>query len=355
MPEPESDLEEERWPDTPPGRLHAMLDAFEVGQAIYVAVKLGVPDRLVAAPRRAEDLAPEVGARPGPLFRVLRLLAGVGVLSQDPEDRFGLTTLGELLVTGREGSLAPRAIFLNEELYRAAGDLLHTVRTGETAFSHVFGAGWMDYLGAHPAANAAFQAAMVARETNWVALTEAYDFHAHRTLVDVGGGHGAVLAALLRATPGLRGVLFDLPHVLAGATDYLRAQGLVDRVRFEAGSLLDAVPPGADLYLEVGVLHLFPDPVVTRALGHLRRAIPAGGTLLLAELVVPPGSGPSPAKQLDVRMLYASGGRERTAVEWRELLAGAGFDLVRIEPTPLAPSLLIARPRADAAGGRPGP
>ncbi len=346
MVEPESDLEEERWPDTPPGRLRAMLDAFEVGQAIYVVAKLGVPDRLVAGPRRAEEVAAEVGARPGPLYRVLRLLAAVGLFSQDPEDRFGLTSLGELLVAGREGSLAPRAVFLGEELYRAAGDLLYTVRTGETAFPHVFGTGWLDYLGSHPEANASFQAAMVARETNWGALTEAYDFSAHRTLVDVGGGHGAVLAALLRATPGLRGILFDLPHVIAGASDHLRAQGVADRVRLEAGSLLESVPAGEELYLEVGVLHLFPDREVARALENLRRAVPAGGTLLLAELVVPPGSTPSPAKQLDVRMLYASGGRERTEPEWRALLGSAGFDLVRVEPTPLAPRLLVARPRA---------
>lgn len=332
-------------PETPEGRLEAILSGFEIGQALYVFAKLGVAERLAGGPRRADEVAPEVGALRDPLFRVLRLLAGVGVLSQDVDDRFALTTLGERLLRDRPQSLAPTVLFLNEELYRAAGDLFHTVRTGETGFHHVFGAEQFDYLATHPAANDVFNEAMATRAYDWTTLTEAYDFAAHRTLVDVGGGHGAVLAALLRATPGLTGVLFDLPHVVAGAEAFLAARGVADRVRIEAGSVLDSVPAGADLYLEVSMLHTLPEAAVRRALDRIRSAIPSDGTFLLAERVVPAGGTPSPAKLMDVRMLYATGGRERTATEWRGLLDSAGFALERIEPTPIPHSLLIARPR----------
>jgi predicted O-methyltransferase YrrM len=331
-------------PELPRDQLIRIASGFEVSQATYVLAKLGVPDRLASGPRRAEELASEVGAKPHPLFRVMRLMASVGVLTQDETDHFGLTSLGELLRSDVPGSCRWMVISQNEERYRAAAELLHTVRTGETAFNHVFGVGMFEYNATHPKANAAFNAAMASTPAKGELLVSLFNFDSVRTVADIGGGRGAILASLLRARPNLHGILFDLPQVLAEAETFLRENGVLDRCQLVAGSVLDSIPPGADVYLFSVVLHIFADPDATKVLRNVRRVIPVGGTLLLVELVIPPGEEPSLSKQLDLRMLYATGGIERTEPEWRKLLREAGFRLDAIHSTGTPLSLLVARP-----------
>lgn len=331
-------------PEQPRDQLIRITSGFEISQATYVFAKLGVADHLALGPRRAEELASEVGAEPRPLFRLMRLLASIGMLSQDQTDHFGLTSLGELLRSDVPGSCRWVVISQNEERYRAAGELLHTVRTGETAFNHVFGVGMFEYNATHPQANAAFNAAMASIPAKGDFLLSLFDFDAVRTVADIGGGRGAILTSLLRGRPNLRGILFDLPQVLEEAETFLRENGVRDRCQLIAGSVLNSIPPGADAYLFSLVLHIFADLDAGKVLQNVRRVIPAGGTLLLVELVIPPGEQPSLSKQVDLRMLYATGGVERTEPEWRELLREAGFRLDAILSTGTPLFLLVARP-----------
>lgn len=336
--------EERLNPPEPRERLLEFASGFEVSQAIYVLAKLGIADQIADAPRSADEVAARVGAQPRPLFRLMRFLAGIGVLRQDASDRFGLTPMGELLRSDVPGSARLHAISVNEEEYRAAGELLHTVRTGETAFNHLFGVGLFEYFASHPEAGAAFNARQAALPSKGDELLSQFDFGASRTVVDVGGGRGAVLANLLIARPHLKGILADLPGVVREAEEFLRGRGVRDRCRLVGGSILEGVPSGGDVYLTSAVLHTFDDAGAARVLGNIRRSIPADGTLLLWEFVVPPGGGPSRSKTLDLRMLYASGGVERTAAEWTKLLNEAGFRLEKVAQPATPRSLLIAKP-----------
>lgn len=336
----------EERPDYPTlrERLLDMAAGFEVSQAIYVLAKLGIPDLLATGPRSVDQLAPKVDAQPKPLFRLMRFLAGIGVLTHDSSDQFGLTPMGDLLRSDVPGSVRIHAISVNEEEYRAAGELLHTVRTGETAFNHLYGVGIFEYLSSHPEAGAAFNARMAAIPTKGEELLSLFDFSSVRTVVDVGGGRGAVLANLLIARPHLKGILVDLPGAVREAETFLSDRGVRARCQLIAGSILDSVPSGGDTYLTSAVLHTFDDQQANRVLRNVRRAIPPDGSLLLWEFVVPPGGAPSRSKTLDLRMLYASGGVERTEPEWARLLSETGFRLEKIA-TPTTPrSLLIAKP-----------
>ena len=320
-------------------RLLDLASGFEVSQAIYAFAKLGVADHLAGGPRPAEELASRVGAQPRPLFRLMRFLASIGVLTQSDSNRFGLTPLGEWLRSDIPGSARLHAVSVNEAEYRAAGELLHTVITGKTAFDHMFGVGLFDYLTANPEAGTAFNARMAAIPSKGEALLSQFDFGSIRTVVDVGGGRGAILATLLRAHPNLRGILFDLPGVMPEAETYLQEQGVLDRCRLVGGSVLDSVPEGGDAYMTSAVIHTFDDAKAVKVLRNIRRALPGKGTLLLWEWVVPPGGEPSRSKRMDLRMLYASGGVERTEAEWSALLGQAGFRLERVaaagSPRPL--------------------
>lgn len=323
-------------------RLLELASGFEVSQAIYTVAKLGVPDHLAAGPRTADELAPLVGAQVGPLFRLLRYLASVGVFTQSDSDRFGLSPLGDWLRSNVPGSARMHVISINEAEYRAAGALLHTVVTGETAFNHVFGVGLFDYLAANPTAGAAFNARMAALPAKGEVLLPQFDFSSIRTIVDVGGGRGAILATLLRARPNLRGILFDLPAVMGEAERFLREQGVLDRCRLVGGSVLDFVPEGGDACLTSAVLHTFDDTQALKVLHNIRRALPTGGRLLLWEFVVPSGGQPSRSKLMDLRMLYASGGAERTEAQWTALLAQAGYRLESVRATTSPRPLLVA-------------
>jgi hypothetical protein len=334
----------DRAPEPPRERLFRLSSGFRLTQALYVVAKLGIADRLADGPQDADHLAREVGAHPDSLFRVLRALASFDVLTMDRERRFGLTPMGEYLCSTRSGSLAAFATFQGEEPYRAFGDLLHTVKTGETAFDHLYGMGHFDFLAQHREASATFHRAMAGNFEELGDPLEGYDLRDHRVVVDIGGGRGMLLAGVLRHHPHLRGILYDLPNAVADAPALIESTGLRGRCEIRTGSAFDSVPSGGDVYVMSRILHDWPDEKAIRFLRNCRSVIPDRGVLLLREAVLNEGAPPPPLAQLDLMMMAMTGGRERTEAEWRELLYRAGFALLRVAAGPRNQGLIVAEP-----------
>jgi hypothetical protein len=353
-------MNDSRLHQTPPtatdaAMLRQFIMGFRATQLIYVAAKLGLADRLEAGPQTAQQLAPQVGAAPRALHRLLRALASLGLFAEAGGGAFALTPAARLLQAEAPGSLRALALLYGTDwLWRPYGDLLHSVKTGASAFAHVHGRSFYDYLHERPAAGAVFQAAMSGYSSQEAAILAAYDFAPAATVVDVGGGHGALVAALLQAHPRLTGVVLDLSPAIAGAKALLAAAGVAGRATCVAGDFFTAVPAGGDLYLLKSVLHNWDDSDVVGILRNCRQAMAEGARLLVIERVVPEGNGPSEAKLFDINMLVTVGGQERTEQEYRTLLDLAGFTLSRVIPTASPLSLLEAVPataenRIDAA------
>ncbi len=321
-----------------------MATGYRDTQALYVAAMLGVADLLADGPKTADELAKALGVQPRPLFRVLRMLAGRGVFTQDASNRFGLTPLGEPLRSSHPQSIRDSIRMHGGLHYRAAGELLHSVRTGETGFNHVYGEGLFDYLGHDPKESAIFNGAMSNTSGVWANPILDWDFHGRKVVVDVGGGRGALLASLLTRNPQLRGILYDIPQGAAEAPEYLRSHGVRDRCEIRTGDAFEAIPRGGDVYVFSRVLHDWPDDKARLLLANARKAMVPGNVLLLWEAVVPEGGAPSPTKNIDVTMLFLLGGAERTEAEWRSMLSGTGFSLVKITKTGQMFDLLEAKP-----------
>lgn len=323
-----------------------MITGYRTTQALYVAAKLGVADLLAEGPADAEALARRLGVQPGPLFRLLRFLAGHGFFTQDASHRFGLTPMGQALRTDDPTSVRYSAIMHGELHYQAAGALLHTIRTGETAFDHLYGKGLFDYLAGHPDDGTTFNLAMSDSHRVWRNLIEAYDFdfRGRKVVVDVGGGRGTLIAMVLRKNPKLRAILFDLPQGVAQAHAYLESQGVADRCVIRTGDAFKAVPSGGDVYLISRVLHDWSEIKGRQLLANVRKVIPKGGLLLLHEAVVPEGATPSLTKDIDLTMLFLLGGAERTRAEWESTLHATGFELVRVTKSGGMFDLIEAKP-----------
>jgi SAM-dependent methyltransferase len=313
---------------------------FMISQAVYVAAKLGIADRVADAPRTATELAEATGAHEDALYRLLRMLAGHGIFVEHADASFGNSELSELL-RDRPGSFRDFALVFGEHFYPAFAETLRTVETGEPAFDAVFGAPWDDHLASHPAASARFNRFMADGKQELAELLAADEWRDGETVVDVGGGNGALLQALLERRPGLRGVVFDLPHVASEAEERIHAAGLSERCAVAAGSFFDAVPEHGDVYVLSRILHGWDDDRARAILGLIREAIAADGRLLVVDGVVAPPNEPG-MKLMDLLMLTL-GGRERTEEEWRGLLAAAGFELTSIRPAVFS-SILEAVP-----------
>jgi hypothetical protein len=312
-----------------------MTNAFQVSQAIHVAATLGIADLLEDESRSMDDLAEATGTHAPTLYRLLRALASVGVFAETPDGRFGLTPLAEYLRTDAPGSLRAWAMQVGQPYFWASwGHLLHSVRTGESAFPELHGTTAWEYRAAHPEEDAIFNAAMTSLSAGVVeAVVQSYDFSGISVLADVGGGEGGLLAAILAANPGLRGVLFDQSHVVATAGALLERAGVADRCEVIGGSFFEAVPAGADAYLLKSIVHDWDDNVVIEILRTCRKAIAGTGRLLVVEPIIRPGNEPDSAKFSDLNMLVMLGGRERTADDFGRLYAEAGFRLTEIIPT----------------------
>ena len=315
--------------DSSSAGLLRLIYGYQVTQAIHVAAVLGIADELADGPRAVGDLASATATHAGALHRLLRALAAVEVLHEEPDGRFGLTALGEAL-RGPAGTLA--AFFGRPNHWTAWGQLLHSVRTGENAFRAVHGVDVWEYRARHPEERAIFDAAMTGFSHRVdAAVAAAHDFGRYGVLVDVGGGRGALLAGILAHHPGVRGVLFDQPAVVAGADG--------DGFEIVGGSFFESVPEGGDAYLLKSVLHDWEDGPAIEILRTCRRAARAGTALLVIERQFA-----LPATKLsDLNMLVGPGGRERSLEEYAALLAAADYELVGETPTAAGVSVIEGR------------
>ena len=331
-----------------PHPLLQIATGFWASRALYIAAKLGIADRLAGGPESAEGLASACGVHAGSLRRVLRALASLGVFAEDAQGRFIQTPLSLGLRSGAAGSLREFVVMLGEpESWLAWGDVMHSVRTGQSAFEHVFGAPLFDHMAGHPDAARTFDAAMAERGTaENEAVLAAWDFPQTGRVVDVGGGTGTLLAAVLRSRDGLNGTLFDVAHVVDRARTMVDAQGLARRWQGVAGDFFtDPLPAGADLYLLKKVIHDWDDTQAVAILQACARAMSPASRLLLIEPAIAPDNEPSFAKLLDLFMLVWPGGRERTVPEHAHIIAAAGLELRRnvVTRSPLS-VLEVARP-----------
>jgi SAM-dependent methyltransferase len=315
-------------------------------QALLLAVKLGIADQLAAGPRSAEDLAQATGTHAPSLRRVLRLLASVGVFEEREDGAFALTPLGNALRDGVPGSARSLVLLIaGERVQQAWSDLEYCVRTGNPVFRKQGLADAFQAIAETPEAQARFDEAMSdSTKLAAAAVAASYDFKPLRSIVDVGGGNGALLIGILKAHPHLRGTVFDQPAVAERARGKIAESGLASRCDARGGSFFEAVPEGADAYLIKHVIHDWEDERAIRILQHCRAALPDGGRVLIVEGVYPPRIEASPlargAAANDVNMLVNTGGRQRSEQEFRALYAASGLALARIVPTPAGVSVI---------------
>jgi len=304
-------------------------------KSIWVAAKLGIADLIAEKPRAAEELAAATDAHAPSLYRVLRFLAMAGVFAENSDGEFELTPIAELLRSDTPNSMRDYAIMMGEDwIWQAYGELMHTIKTGEIAHDKVQGMSSFEYYAQNEEVGKIFNRAMTNLSLlSAPAIVEAYDFSDINKLVDIAGGHGLLLAAILKANPHLQGVLFDLPFVIEGAGELLESEGVAARTEKVSGDFFESVPAGADAYLMKHIIHDWNDEQSVKILQNIRRAMNDDGKVLLAEMVVPEGNEPSPAKGLDLVMLTIEGGKERTEKEYQELLEAAGLRLTRVIPT----------------------
>jgi precorrin-6B methylase 2 len=325
--------------------LAQMLAGAWLAQALSVAARLGIADRLAAGPLSAAELAERLETDAIATYRLLRALAGAGVFRESEDGRFALTPLASPLRADAPDSVRDYAIMAGERwVWASIGGLMHSVKTGAPAFHHLFGVPLFDYYVAHPEAGRIGSDGLksVGRGQD-EAVAATLELRGGRRLVDVGGGQGGLLAALLAAHPEAEGMLFDLPHVVALAPPVLAAAGVASRCRITGGDFFEALPRDGEIYLLRKVLHDWDDRRADQLLAVCRDAMPAGARLVVAEAIVPEGNAPAYAKLLDLLMLAYAGGRERTEREYRALLAAAGFTVDRIVPTRSSLSLIEAR------------
>ena len=317
-----------------------------VAQAVYAAAKLRLPDHLDGQARTATELAPLTGTHAPALHRFMRTLAGLGVLTEDGAQRFALTPLGEALKSDAPGSAHSTVMAFGAPMFwRGWEEIIYSLQTGKPGFDKVWGMGIFDYLSRDPEAASHFSGAMVGfHGSEPPTVAEAYDFSGVRTVVDVGGATGNMLAALLSRHPHLKGVLFDLPHVVGNAPALLNARGVGDRVSIDTGSFFERVPAGGDAYLLSHIIHDWTEEQCLMILGHCRTAMGPDGRLLIVETVLPEGNEPHQGKLQDLVMLVFPGGQERTKAEYAALLEKAGFRLRQVIPTTSVVSIVEAVP-----------
>ena len=312
-----------------------IVNGYQLSQAIHAAAELGIADLLAEGPRASEELAAITETHAPSLYRLLRALAAFGVLREEPERRFALTRLGDPLRRDAPDSVHGWAAFIGRPYFwQVWGNLLHSVRTGETGYAHAFGTDAWSYRAAHPEESAIFDAAMTSNSRRSAeAVVDAYDFSRFGCIVDVGGGRGALLARVLQAAPGARGILFDQAHVVSGAAATLEAAGVAERCEVAGGSFFEMAPDGGDAYMMRSILHDWDDADCLRILRTVAGAMRDGAMLLVIEqLVAPANEGPE-TKLSDLNMLVSPGGRERTREEFATLFERAGLRLERVVPT----------------------
>jgi hypothetical protein len=302
---------------------------------LHTFATLRIPEFLVTGPRTASELAAAVDADEKSLYRLLRAVATVGVVEELSDRRFRLTEMGERLRDGVPGSLSGWARFIGRPYHwNSWSRLTEAVRAGGHAFRMEHGTDVWSYRREHPGESVIFNAAMKARsEQVAVAVATRHDFSVYRTVVDVGGGSGRQLTAILERYPTVRGVLFDQPHIVADSRQYIESAGVAGRCELVGGSFFESVPAGGDAYMLQSILHDWYDEDCLRILAVCRAAMHAQARLIVVERILESPNQGRDGKFSDLNMFVAAGGQERTDEEWRTLLGRAGFKVLGTTPT----------------------
>jgi orsellinic acid C2-O-methyltransferase len=312
-------------------RAFQLVSGFRSTQMVLAVTQLKIPDMVAGGPQSADELAASTGVQADPLRRILRCLVTVGVFTETSDGRFAATPISECL-RDQPGSMRGQALMLPIESYVAYGDLIHSLRTGESAFEHVFGTTHWEQLALDPERSSIFNAAMQSgTERIQDAVVAACDFDGLRSFIDVGGGRGTLTAALLKANPQLRATVFDLPSGLAETEGLLKAHGVRDRCEMVSGNFFESIPSGHDVYLLKQIVHDWNDRKATEILATCRKAMGEGSRLMLVERNMPARAVESPEARAifmaDIQMLVMFGSRERTGAEYGALMQKAGLRL----------------------------
>lgn len=319
----------------PQAILLQMLFGYAPARAISIAAESRIADLLADGSKTAEELALTTKSHPRSLYRLLRACASVGVFSEDSDGRFSLSPMAEFLRSDNPESLRAFAEMLaHEEQFQTWSALDYSVQTGTPAFDKVHGMPIFEYLPTHRKSGQIFNDAMTSMSLgSSIAVIQAYDFSGIIKLVDIGGGHGFLLASVLEKYPAMRGILYDTTPIVEEAKVLLEKHGVANRCETVGGNFFESAPAGGDAYMMKHIIHDWNDEECVTILKHCRKGISSGGKLLVIEMVVPTGNEPSLSKLLDLQMLAVLPGCERTEAEYSTLFSEAGFKLTKIVPT----------------------
>lgn len=326
-------------------RMFELSAGFVEPRCLWMTAKLGLADLMADGPKTVAELARQVEVNEHGLRRVLRVVAGMGVVEEGKTDEFTLTRLGQLLRKDVAHSMRDWVLMTGQSIYRSFNEALFSLRTGTSAFERVHGKSMYNYFRETPEEAQAFNNAMTSYGGQSAGALEGYDFSWARTVADIGAGPGTVVLSVLKANPHLRGVLFDLPNIVELARERVAQAGLTDRVELVGGSFLEKVP-GGDAIILSNVIHNWGDEHARTILRNCRSVISPKGRLVLAEMVIPTGNDPHFCKQTDMVMLVGPGGTERTEAQYAKLLGEAGFKMTKVIPTRYLTSIIEAEPVA---------
>jgi len=331
---------------SPAETLRRLINSQVISRLIYVVAKLGIADLLRNGPMSCEQLAESANAHPSSLYRVLRTLASVGVFSETEIGTFEQTQVSKLLESDISGSQRAVAMLVWEPWWRQGWDeLLYSVETGKIGFDRVHGMGLFEYLSRKADASDLFNKAMASfTEQEIDAILSSYDFSSFTKIIDIGGGNGALMCAILKSCPDVNGILFDLPNTIEMARKLIKEKSEEKRCELVAGDFFKSVPVGGDLYILKSVIHDWDNERALDILKNCHKAMAGDGRLLLIERVIPSGNIPSLSKIMDIVMMVNLGGLERTADEYEALLNSSGFKLAGIIPTGSAMSIIECVP-----------
>jgi hypothetical protein len=305
-----------------------------ISGAVFAFARLGIADVLESGPKTPAEVAVAINADPESVYRLLRATAAVGVATEGPDGKFSQTQLSDALRTNAVPSMRGAAIFLADEWHMLGwGRLSDAVTDGKTVLEKIYGMPIFDYLAKNPEPGAHFDRAMTSMSTlEGPPVVAAYDFSVFQSITDVGGGHGFLLAKILEANPHLQGVLYDAPHVVAGAPSGPLA-AVLNRCKLESGNFFESVPAGSDAYIMKHIIHDWPDDLCIKILKHCRAGVNPGGKLLVVDHCIPPGNDFRTSKFMDLEMLLFPGGKERTEAQFRHIFEASGWKLTRVIPT----------------------
>ena len=323
-------------PQKPPAHVGVMqlLSASYIAGAVSCLAQMGIPDLVEAGPKSAKELASQIGADPEALHRLMRATASVGVLSEGPDGKFSETPMSAVLRSNGKPSLRAVAMMGGREWHgRGWSRLEYCVRTGKQALEQIYGAPIFEYFKQHPDEGQIFNDAMTSISAgDSPAVVDAYSFEGIHSIVDVGGGHGLLLATIMARNPQMKGTLYDEPHVIEGAKNG-PLKPVMERCTLAFGDMFSSVPAGADAYIMKHIIHDWPDELCVKILKSCRKGVNPGGKLLVVDDVIQPGNDFYAGKFLDLQMLIFPGGKERTEKQFRELFAAGGWKLSRVVPT----------------------